>query len=84
MRWGRRKSCGFRIRARGSRAKCQVRARADFTATLPPLPFKVPQVRDVAMADGQLVVIEDRIEGRTMAQMLSNLSGPKRHEALDA
>lgn len=62
----------------------QLRARADFTATLPPLPFKVPQVRDVAMADGQLVVIEDRIEGRTMAQMLSNLSGPKRHVALDA
>ena len=62
----------------------QVRARANFTASLPPMPFAVPQVREISMVDGQLVVIEDRIEGRAMAQMLANLSGPKRREALDA
>ena len=39
----------------------QVRDRAAFTASLPPLPFAVPRVREISVVAGQLVVIEDRI-----------------------
>lgn len=62
----------------------QVRARAAFTTNLPQLPFAVPRVRDISMLEGQLVVIEDRIDGQSMATMLSDLSGARRTEALAA
>ena len=62
----------------------QVRARAAFTASLPPLPFAVPQVRKISTVAGQLVVIEDRIEGQAMEAMLPGLSGARRREALAA
>ena len=38
-----------------------MRARAAVTASLPPFPFAVPQVREISTVAGQLVVIEDRI-----------------------
>lgn len=60
----------------------QVRARAAFTASLPPLPFAVPRVREIDRVDGQLYVIEDRIAGRSMAQVLAELAGERRAKAL--
>jgi Ser/Thr protein kinase RdoA (MazF antagonist) len=62
----------------------QVRARAAFTANLPPLPFDVPRVREISKIDGQLFVIEDRIGGQPMAALLPKLSGEMRAEALRA
>ncbi len=47
-----------------------VRDRAAFTASLPPLPFAVPRVREISVVAGRLVVIEDRIEGQAMDAML--------------
>ena len=61
-----------------------LRLRAAFTASLPPLPFAVPRVREVSTVAGQLVVIEDRIEGRSMADLLPGLSGDRRRLALSA
>ena len=60
----------------------QVRARAAFTANLPPLPFAVPRVREISRIDGQLFVIEDRIAGQSMAALLPKLSGETRATAL--
>ncbi len=60
----------------------QVRARAAFTANLPPLPFAVPRVREISRIDGQLYVIEDRIAGQSMAALLPTLSGERRATAL--
>ena len=62
----------------------QVRARAAFTASLPPLPFAVPFVREISRIDGQLYVIEDRIAGQSMAALLPKLSGERRATALRA
>ena len=62
----------------------QVRARAAFTANLPPLPFAVPRVREISRIDGQLFVIEDRIAGQSMAALLPKLSGERRAIALRA
>ncbi len=62
----------------------QVRARAAFTANLPPLPFAVPSVREISRLDGQLFVIEDRIPGQSMAALLPRLSGARRATALRA
>lgn len=62
----------------------QVRARAAFTANLPPLPFDVPRVREISRIAGQLFVIEDRIAGQSMAALLPKLSGEMRAEALRA
>ncbi len=62
----------------------QVRARAAFTANLPPLPFAVPLVREMSWIDGQLYVIEDRIAGQSMAALLPSLSGERRATALRA
>ena len=62
----------------------QVRARAAFTANLPPLPFEVPRVREISRIDGQLFVIEDRIAGQSMATLIPGLSGERRAEALRA
>lgn len=65
-------------------AERQVRARAAFTDSLPPLPFAVPKVREISRVAGHLVVIEDRIEGCAMEAMLPRLSGSRRREALSA
>jgi aminoglycoside phosphotransferase (APT) family kinase protein len=62
----------------------QVRAQATFTANLPPLPFAVPRVREISRIDGQLYVIEDRIEGQSMAALLPKLSGTRRATALQS
>ena len=62
----------------------QVRARAAFTANLPPLPFAVPRVCEISKIDGQLFVIEDRIAGQSMAALLPRLSGDRRAIALRA
>ncbi len=65
-------------------SEAQVRAQAAFTANLPPLPFAVPRVREIARIDGQLYVIEDRIAGQSMAALLPKLSGDRRTAALRA
>jgi Ser/Thr protein kinase RdoA (MazF antagonist) len=65
-------------------SETQVRAQAAFTAGLPPLPFAVPRVREIARLDGQLYVIEDRIPGQSMAALLPGLSGTRRATALRA
>ena len=62
----------------------QVRDRAAFTASLPPLPFAVPRIREISVVAGQLVVIEDRIDGQAMDAMLPGLSGARRRDALAA
>lgn len=62
----------------------QARARAAFTANLPTLPFAVPNVREIARIDGQLYLVEDRIEGQSMAALLPTLSGERRATALRA
>jgi aminoglycoside phosphotransferase (APT) family kinase protein len=62
----------------------QLRAQAALTSGLPPLPFAVPRIREIARIDGQLYVIEDRIPGRAMAAMLPELSGDRRAAALRA
>jgi aminoglycoside phosphotransferase (APT) family kinase protein len=62
----------------------QVRAQAMFTSNLPQLPFAVPHVREISRIDGQLYVIEDRIEGQSMAALLPKLSGDRRAAALRA
>ena len=63
-------------------AERQLRARAAFTAGLPPLPFAVPQVREISTIAGQLIAVEDRIAGQSMAGMLPGLSGERRRVAL--
>lgn len=65
-------------------AEAKVRAQAAFTAGLPPLPFAVPCIREIGEIGGHLVVIEDRIEGRSLAAMLPGLSGARRAGALAA
>lgn len=62
----------------------KLRAQADLIANLPPLPFAVPRIREIARIDGQLYVIEDRIAGRSMDAMLADLSGDRRAAALRA
>lgn len=62
----------------------RVRARAALTANLPALPFAVPRVREISRIDGQLFLIEDRIEGQSMAALLPELSGERRATALRA
>ena len=62
----------------------QVRAQAALTASLPPLPFAVPRIREISRKDGQLYVIEDRIAGQSMAALLPKLSGERRAAALRA
>ena len=61
----------LRIPRPGVGTEWQVRDRAAFTASLPPLPFAVPRVREISLVvAGRLVVIEDRIEGQAMDAML--------------
>ncbi len=74
----------LRIPRPGAGSEDQVRARAAFTANLPPLPFAVPRVREISRIEGQLYVIEDRIEGQSMASLLPKLSGERRATALRA
>ena len=74
----------LRIPRPGVGTERQVRDRAAFTASLPPLPFAVPRVREISVVAGQLVVIEDRIEGQAMDAMLPGLAGARRRDALAA
>lgn len=74
----------LRIPRPGVGSEAQVRAQAAFTASLPPLPFAVPRIREIARIDGHLYVIEDRIPGQSMASMLPTLSGAGRATALRA
>ena len=74
----------LRIPRPGVGSEAQVRAQAAFTASLPPLPFAVPRIREIARIDGHLYVIEDRIAGQSMAAMLPGLSGERRATALRA
>lgn len=62
----------------------QVRAQAAFTASLPPLPYAVPRIREISRIEGELYVIEDRIAGQSMAALLPQLSGERRATALRA
>jgi aminoglycoside phosphotransferase (APT) family kinase protein len=62
----------------------QVRAQAAFTASLPPLPFAVPRIREISRIGGQLYLIEDRIAGQSMAALLPTLAGERRATALRA
>ena len=62
----------------------KLRAQAGLIANLPPLPFAVPRIREIARIDGQLYVIEDRIEGHSMAALLPRLSAERRALALRA
>ena len=62
----------------------QVRDRATFTASLPPLPFAVPRVREISVVARRLVVIEDRIEGQAMEQCFLVLPALRRRDALAA
>lgn len=72
----------LRIPRPGVVSEAQVRAQAALTASLPPLPFAVPRIREIARIDGHLYVIEDRIAGQSMAAMLPTLSGERRVTAL--
>jgi aminoglycoside phosphotransferase (APT) family kinase protein len=63
-------------------SEAQLRAQVDFLATLPPLPFAVPRIREISRLDGALYVIEDRIAGRPMNALLAELSGDRRDTAL--
>ena len=65
-------------------AGARVKARAAFTAGLPKMPFEVPRVRDIAPVAGVLVAIEDRIAGRSLAEVLPELRGERRRRALAA
>lgn len=62
----------------------KLRAQAKLIARLPPLPFAVPRIREISRIDGQLYVIEDRIEGHSMAALLRSLSGERRAAAFQA
>lgn len=53
----------LRIPRPESGSEARLRAQATFTASLPPLPFAVPCVREISRVDGQIYVIEDRIAG---------------------
>ncbi len=59
----------------------KLRAQVALIATLPPLPFDVPRIREISRIDGQLYVIEDRIEGHAMSSLLRRLSPERRAEA---
>jgi aminoglycoside phosphotransferase (APT) family kinase protein len=74
----------LRIPRAGGAGEDQLRAQAALTDGLPLLPFAVPRIRDIARIEGQLYVIEDRIPGRSMAEMLPELSGERRVTALRA
>lgn len=63
-------------------AEARVRAGAAFTAGLPPLPFAVPHVREISHIDGTLITIEDRIAGRALSEILPELEGARRRQAL--
>ena len=62
----------------------QVRARATFTNGLPAMNFDVPRVREIKHVKGVLVTVEDRIAGRSLAQVLPELAGERRRRALAA
>lgn len=61
-----------------------LRAQASLLEKLPPLPFAVTQIREIARIEGQLYVIEDRIAGQSMASLLPSLSGKRRAAAFQA
>jgi aminoglycoside phosphotransferase (APT) family kinase protein len=65
-------------------AEVVLRAQAEFTAGLPPMPFALPVVRDIGYHEGTLYSIEDRIPGRSMAEILPELDGERRRTALAA
>lgn len=65
-------------------AEVLVRAQAAFTGELPPLPFAVPKVREIRHVGGILITIEDRIPGRSLAEILPGLTGTRRRTALAA
>lgn len=62
----------------------RVRERAAFSACLPAFPYKVPNVHEIAFVDKVLVLIEERIAGRPLSEMLPELAGARRLQALDA
>ena len=64
--------------------EARVRARAAFTAGLPVMPFDVPRVREIKYVAGVLVAIEDRIAGRALVDILPELIGERRRQALAA
>lgn len=74
----------LRIPRPGVNSEDQVRAQAAFMTRLPPLPFAVPRIREISKIDGQLFVIEDRIAGQSMAELLPSLSDDRRAAALRA
>lgn len=61
-----------------------VRAQQAFALGLPPLPFAVPRVREISHVGGTLFTIEDRIPGRSLAEILPGLTGERRRVALAA
>lgn len=65
-------------------AETLVRTQADFTRDLPPLPFAVPRIREILHVEGTLITIEDRIAGRSLAEILPGLEGDRRKAALTA
>ena len=67
-----------------SEGEARVRARAAFTSGLPVMPFDVPRVREIKYVAGVLVAIEDRIGGRALVEMLPELTGARRRQALAA
>lgn len=65
-------------------AEARVRARAAFTNSLPALPFAVPRLREITSVGGVLVTVEDRIAGRSLAEILPELAQDRRRQALAA
>jgi aminoglycoside phosphotransferase (APT) family kinase protein len=65
-------------------SEAKLRAQAALLANLPPLPFAVTRIHEIARIEGQLYVIEDRIEGQSMAALLPRLSGERRAAAFRA
>ncbi len=66
------------------KVEARVRARAAFTNGLPVMPFAVPRVLEIKYVEGVLVAIEDRIAGRSLAEILPELDGDRRTRALAA
>lgn len=65
-------------------AEAVVRAQQAFALGLPPLPFAVPCVREITRVGDTLITIEDRIPGRSLAEILPGLTGERRRVALAA
>lgn len=65
-------------------AETVVRAQQAFALSLPPLPFAVPRVREITHIGDTLITIEDRIPGRSLAEILPGLTGERRKLALAA